>query len=267
VQVAGFSAYVLAATASTLVPFVGAAGMVSLVAVLASPLTVLALVGGLGYHWYQSTSESAARGVASTLCCLLALTGLSRRTAGLQAFRAAFPSLENPVRSSLDAGLTREVVDKYRDAWNQVKGARFRRTDVSPVTMKALDRPAVEESGSLDRVLKRALFPGAESSQTAAIAGLTIGDLLYQVAVIDPKVVQAADFSRAEDLSALPDFAAFAERLSSLGGKSLVGADAHLQGYVAERWISYRNTSRSTPTMSATTRCSSIPNWQLTLES
>ena len=195
VQIAGFSAYVLAATASTLIPFVGGAGMVSLVAVLANPLTVLALVGGLGYHWYQSANESAAKGVASALCCLVALAGLSRRTAGLQAFRDAFQSLENPVRSSLDAGLTPEVVEKYRDAWNQVKGVRFRRTDVGPVTMKALDRPAIEESGSLDRLLKRVLFPDAESAQTAAIAGLTIGDLIYQAAIVDPRVVQAADFS------------------------------------------------------------------------
>jgi hypothetical protein len=75
-----------------------------------------------------------------------------------------------------------------------------------------------------------------------AIAGTTVlfGDLLADLARIDPRVVAAADFSRAEDIDNVFSFASFADQLSSLDGAAAVGAQSNLRGYVAEQYVLWR---------------------------
>jgi hypothetical protein len=70
-----------------------------------------------------------------------------------------------------------------------------------------------------------------------AIAGLTYSDLLYDVIRIDPTVIEAIDFSRAADLSTLPEFSTFASEIMSKSGRSFDGSVDQMKGYVAERYV------------------------------
>jgi hypothetical protein len=75
------------------------------------------------------------------------------------------------------------------------------------------------------------------SGETQAITAVTFGDLIYDIVRIDPTVVEAADFARAADLSDIPAFVTFADRLSDLPSSSLDGNISQVQGYVAEQLI------------------------------
>ena len=88
----------------------------------------------------------------------------------------------------------------------------------------------------------RVLFPERKGIATEAmvVGGLTVGDIVYHAAAIDPEVVRAADFSRTEDLSGIFDFGVFADRVQDLGGAALTGTENHLRGYVAEQLVATR---------------------------
>ena len=71
-----------------------------------------------------------------------------------------------------------------------------------PVPPENLALSASSHSGEM---LTAILFPDAAGAATeaAALAGLTIGDIVYPAASIDPHVVMAADFSRLQDLRSI----------------------------------------------------------------
>ena len=69
------------------------------------------------------------------------------------------------------------------------------------------------------------------------VAGMTVGDLVYDAVHIDPMVIEAADFVRAEDLSNLFRFSSFADRLVGLPHETFSGNISQIQGYVAERFV------------------------------
>ena len=73
------------------------------------------------------------------------------------------------------------------------------------------------------------------SATTGVYAGLTVADLLYDVARVDPLVLQASDFSSTADLADPIRFGAFATRVAGLDEAARAGHLAHLEGYVAER--------------------------------
>lgn len=73
------------------------------------------------------------------------------------------------------------------------------------------------------------------AASTGVYAGLTVADLLDDVARVDPLVLQASDFSSAADLADPIRFGAFATRVAGLDEAARAGHLAHLEGYVAER--------------------------------
>lgn len=66
---------------------------------------------------------------------------------------------------------------------------------------------------------------------TAAISGLTAGEMLWHAVSLDPDVIAAADFSRVGDLGGPLKFALHAQEFA------LHGADYALRGYVGERFV------------------------------
>lgn len=83
------------------------------------------------------------------------------------------------------------------------------------------------------------------ANRIALAAGvLTIGDLLYDVARLDPLVLKALDFSRAADLASPLSFAAFAEHTAGLNQAAQAGTINALQGFVAERVFAQHLQSR-----------------------
>ncbi len=75
---------------------------------------------------------------------------------------------------------------------------------------------------------------------TQAHAALTFGDLLFDMAAIDPRVVEAADFIRTDDLGDGFSFSLFAERFQELSGRTAIGTGIQLRGYVAEQMVASR---------------------------
>ncbi len=77
----------------------------------------------------------------------------------------------------------------------------------------------------------------------AAFTGLEIGDLLYDISRIDPRALEAADFSHVEDLSNVFEYSHFAARISERTGDSLEGTLNRQEGYVAEQFAAQQQQS------------------------
>jgi len=71
------------------------------------------------------------------------------------------------------------------------------------------------------------------------VAGLTIGDLVYDLAHLDPTVLEAADFVRTDDLADIFRFSVFSDGLAGLPPQSFDGHLSQFQGYVAERFVGH----------------------------
>ncbi len=223
VEVAGFGAYIAAAKASAIIPFLGGKTAVSLLAVVSSPLFVIPALAGGAYAMNRGMNSKTRRAYAAGLTVQLALQGLAAQSDGLQRCLDEFKALSDS-----------EIADE---------GLVERRSHVSgtvgffPSTPSAPDSalPALAEMPGSD-ALDAVLFPELRGTfpEASAIAGLGVADILFDAAAIDPRVVQAADFARAEDLDGIFKFGAFAERVEAMDGLARIGAESQLRGYVAE---------------------------------
>src|SRR5690606_18398519 len=103
-------------------------------------------------------------------------------------------------------------------------------------------RLARTPGGKAADLLQSALFPDDAGSarEALAVGALTLGDVAYQLAAIDPSVIAAADFSRADDLASILSFGEFAESIRGLSGAASDGAEYNLRGYVAEQLVATR---------------------------
>lgn len=115
-------------------------------------------------------------------------------------------------------------------------------------TKEILRSPVVSRSKS--QALGEVLLGGNEEENgrpdwigDAAFAGLTIGDLLYDISRIDPRALAAADFSRVEDLSNVFEYSHFAAQVSKRSGASLEGTLNRQEGYVAEQFAAQQQQS------------------------
>lgn len=235
VGASGFGAYILAAQASAFVPLVSGPGLVSLVAVVANPITVLALTSAGAWWFSSSASQKVRTAVALRVIALLALRGLSASRGDGAALLKGFselPELAPP--GEVDARVWRH----YQDDWRRLQDVTPRTfTPVNPEVADYLDRTGAL-SESPDARWRRLLFPGEGGSDQARLtATLTLGDLAYHGAAIEPEVIRAADFSRAAEIEGRLDFAALAGQITSLAPAAASGAGANLKGYVAERVV------------------------------
>jgi len=69
--------------------------------------------------------------------------------------------------------------------------------------------------------LDQVLFPDQKglAGQAVVVGGLTVADIVYHAAAIEPEVLRGADFSRSEDLSTNPRNSRQIVLLSSAGGE------------------------------------------------
>lgn len=108
---------------------------------------------------------------------------------------------------------------------------------------EVLEAPIVEQSKN--RALEELMFDSSseeaeEEGRTdvwweGTAGGLTIGDLIYDISRIDPKVLEATDFARTADLSNVFEYSYFADRVSDRSAAAYRGSVSNQQGYVAER--------------------------------
>ena len=251
VALADFSAYILAAKASALIPLLGAKAAVSALAVLANPLFVIpALVGGA---WWvnQGMNKKLRRGHASQLCCVLAMRGLSCRTGEAELKRCLddFKHAGSSVYKPLDE-TGRDVIANAKKHQRAVRDCLRESLASEPTLAGSLDAselPPTPGSGadvlspalSCD-IRERFVSPIGVTAEVAVVGGLTFAELIHDVALIDPRAVAAADFSRTETLNDVFSFGSFAERVRDLSEAARVGAENSLLGHVAEVFVAVR---------------------------
>lgn len=252
VALADFSAYILAAQASAFIPLLGGKTAVSALAVVANPLLLVpALVGGA---WWanQRMNRNLRRGQASRLSCFLAMRGISCESADAELKRC----LDDFKRIGSDgyAPAAAEVADsRVADAKNRQRSVRdhlrkslalepsltpyLNASELSPTPGAGVDE--LLTTAKLDEQHKPERHIDA-ASEAAIVGGLTFAELIHDVALIDPRVAAAADFSRSESLTDIFEFGGFAERVRSLSESARIGAENNLLGYVAEVFVAVR---------------------------
>lgn len=167
------------------------------------------------------------------MIALLALNGLTAGNAGLRGMAQAFGRVRELDRLGT---LPRNVHERYRDDWALICPAHRDPVALRPEVARMMERglPGQPEADGWARVMREG--DGAHSDM-AAMSALTLGELLYHLHVLNPQVLQAADFSRIPDLSDPLEFAAFAHAVASLGAEAQLGAISNLKGYVAEQVV------------------------------
>lgn len=233
VSVAGFSAYILAAQASAFIPLVSGPALVSFVAVLSNPVTIVLATLGTGWWAARSANQKIQAAIAMRVVALLVLNGLTAGSSGLRGMAQAFARVSELERLGT---LPREVRERYRSDWALICPAHRGAVALRPEVARMMERglPGQPEADGWVRVMREG--DGARSDM-AAMSALTLGELLYHLHVLNPQVLQAADFSRVPDLSDPLEFTAFAHAVASLGADAQIGAISNLKGYVAEQVV------------------------------
>ncbi|MEQ6916024.1 hypothetical protein [Halomonas aquatica] len=240
VGVSGFAPYLLAAQASAFIPVISGPTLVSFVSVISNPITILAATATAGVHFVKKAEDRVNAHVAARVISLLALTGLQKGHLALNATLQCFtltPYLPNRWDTSDKLWGGQETIDAYQAEWQRLA--------------ELADTPNPRPSAETERVMARHVesvgdrapaetaspLTGNEAGNLAAMAGLTLGDVLYNLAAIEPEVIQAADFSRTADIDSRLDFATLAEQIQGSSQVAALGATSHLQGYVAEQAV------------------------------
>lgn len=122
----------------------------------------------------------------------------------------------------MDSGFVRRWLEQIR--------AYLRRGEVVKTLEVRLESPDPRQQ-------LRDLWSPEALEETSVITALSFGEYLYDVAHIDPTVLEGMDFARSMDLSNLSIFAWLATLHESLDEKTKAGGLAQLSGYVGERFI------------------------------
>jgi hypothetical protein len=234
VGAAGFSAYILAAQASAFIPLVSGPALVSFVSVLASPFTLIGGTAAAAYWASNKANSSIQTALSIRVISILALQGLSNRQKIGSGKRKMIQCFQQFDSISEFGELSDRTVNEYRRIWKS-----FPKKVKKPIQMPdssildLMDQP-IE---NLNEFLEEKNEKINEIYKTGWVTGLTIGDIIYSMSAIDPKVIQAADFSRAEDLGNRISFSDFANKITEMAPSSYIGAANNLKGYVAEHVV------------------------------
>lgn len=236
VKLAGFSAYILAAQAAAIIPFVGGATTVSMLFVLANPLFIGPVVLGGAYLAGKHVKGVHAKRLSSNLAVQLALKGVAAGRAGLRTTLDDFKKASVSDVDALPEERRSKLLTKLSDIRKRI-GSPLPPTPWPPEGILA--RPAKDDTGT---ALHQILFAknGGNAGEALVVGGLTAGDIVFDAVAIDPTVLHAADFSRSEDIANIFDFGVFADRIGSMAAETVAGAGNNLRGYVAEQFVAAR---------------------------
>lgn len=215
----GFAPYMLAAQASAWLPFVGGQTLVSLLAVLVNPVTLVAGIGALTWLGAAKSGDIARAAIASRIAILLAMSAGEDTDSGLAEFLDSMRSLTLRPEAEM-AHLSTADRRAFRDHAAFVLG-RLGNTfgAVAGVPPAPWNQRALSPDMKLDL------------SEAATAATLTAAEIYWHAAAIDPNVIVAADFSRSANLGDPLSFAWSAHDFAS------AGAGYSLRGYTAERLV------------------------------
>lgn len=234
VQAAGFSAYILAAQASALIPLIGGKTLVSLLFVVTSPLFVLPAIVATGAASNNSLQKSVKEGFAAIITTMLVMRGLTKAEQLLET--ETFLINYNQNIELLARAKNLRASKNYQSKFKLPVANLPRLPKLSNSDKKLLSSRVEAEKSSKGYILK--IYPTSLiNADNAAISSITLADFLYDVGAIDPRVIEATDFSRASDISNVFEFSLFAEELKGLSEASLDGHHANIMGYTAERIV------------------------------
>jgi hypothetical protein len=209
VNAAGFAPYLLAAQASAFIPFMGGPAVVSLMAVLVNPVTIVAALAAAGGLGGMKISNTIRRQVSARIAVLLAVRGTADPETGMSRL---VDSLRNVTRSGAsDLGYL---------ALQERRELRQRVARIEGRLGRDLPKAAGLPPGDLGTPT-RANHGDSALGEAAVVAGLTAGEMLYRAAMIDDRVIEAADFWRSADLSHPFAFAAQAHELQATWSRPL----------------------------------------------
>ena len=237
VEIAGFSAYILAAQASAIIPLIGGKTAVSLLAVLANPIFFVFAVL-IGWFTVSGIPSSIKSTMAARITILLALKGVMNRRNGCAVLLDDFRKINMGSLSTLRY-LSPSQCQTMRARRKRVEELAGHDVSSAPGTPpppwdklpEERETEAIEKFLSSDQQRKRNRF------DVLATGVLTVGDLLYTSWSIDPLVMRAADFSRAAEIDDVFEFSVFAERWKEMSAASAQGLENSLQGYTAEQLV------------------------------
>ncbi|WP_165420579.1 hypothetical protein [Rhizobium leguminosarum] len=232
VNLAGFSAYVLAAQASAFIPFVSGPAAASTLFMLANPLFSVPAVAGIGYLASRHVDGQSASRLAANVVVHLGLRGLSLGADGLASVLDQFRMAHSGDLTDLS------VVD--RQAF-QTKIVSVSKTVGGHLPNAPRGFPGQQSANGFAKYLEGVVSAGrGDALEISAVGAATTADILFNAASIDPMVISAADFSRIEDISDIFKFGQFADRVTSMTGAAAVGAGNNLRGYVSEQIVAAR---------------------------
>ncbi len=216
---AGFAPYILAAQASAWIPLVGGKMLVSLLAVLVSPVTLIAGLGAIAWLGAAKTDAIVRSAIAARICVLLALSGHENSEPGVTRFLNSMRLLTQAPEPRM-AHLSKSERRAFR------RHAAF--------ITRHLGKPIGKISGPPPEPWHESRLPKATKADftDALLAGtLTAGEMYWHAAAMNPDVIDAADFCRIDDLGDPVSFAANAQMFVS------EAAGYSLRGYTAERLV------------------------------
>lgn len=232
VNLAGFSAYILAAQASAFIPFMSGPAVVSTLFMIANPVFSIPAIAGLGYFANRYVNSGHATRLAGAVAIQLALRGLSSEREGLSTALNDFRNAAFQDFGDLPAGLRDQTLSRLTAIRNMVGGE---------VPSAPGDFPRSESAkgfgGLLDSFISRSR---GDMIEVGAVTGLAAGEAIYNASSIDPLTMAAADFSRKQDIGDIFEFADFAGNIGAMSLAQEAGAGNHLRGYVAERIVAAR---------------------------
>mgnify|MGYP001291989218 CR=1 FL=1 len=218
---AGFAPYIAAAKFSAVLPFVSGPALVSLLAVMINPVTVIAGTAALGYWATKGQSTSVRRIAAARIAVLLAVSGTRDPEGGIASLVTVFR------RSH------RVPKDELGDLGKRRYCALIERAERIELRLRSEVHAAVSSAPGIWGHPLRSGSP--DNAVDASLVGaLTVGDMLYHAAAVDPAVLAAADFSRAFSIDDPFELA------RCVGAFSSFGAQIGLRGYTAERLVMAR---------------------------
>lgn len=232
VNLAGFSAYILAAQASAFIPLISGPAAVSTLFMLANPLFTVPAVVGIGYLANRHVNGGQAAKLAAVVTVQLALRGLTAERSGLAIALNNFRTATGDDFTALPATFRDGMLSRIAAIVRLMDG-RLPEAPGDYTVSNSPDRFGTLLGGFLSR-------DRGDAIEVATVAGLTAGDMIYNAVSIDPMVLDAADFSRSEDIADVFQFGAFAERIGSMAVAAEAGAGNNLRGYVSEQLVAAR---------------------------
>jgi hypothetical protein len=237
VEVAGFSAYILAAQLSAFIPLVSGPGLVSFVAVLSNPLTIIGGAFAASYFAVGSASKKVSGAIAIRTISLLAMLGMSNRKEQKKAHKILLESYPKLIGLNEVGDLNQSQIDRYANDWDLIRRVLKtpKKSNFDSKLELWLDTPIRVSSDS--KLNEKIVVTQEELEKTALVTGLTIGDVLFNLYSIDPSVILASDFARSQEITSRFDFATFADEAMRMAPTSINGTVSNLKGYVSEQVV------------------------------